>query len=424
MESRSYDKLFNKDFTIVVAGQIISLFGNSIICYALPLYLLNKSHSPALYGAVTACALIPMLIFAPIGGIVADRVNKKNILVALDFGMAGLMAVYDVLIGKVDLVTSMILVLMILYGIQGAYRPAVQASIPVLQKDENLNSANAVINMVNNLAGMIGPVIGGVIYAAFGIFPILDVSIACFFAAAVMEIFIHIPFVKRDRTIGVFAMAKEDLAEGVHFIVKVNPSVGQIGLVCGGINMVLSAFIGVGLPVIFTEYLDFKQSTGNMLLGYADGVMALGGLVGGLTAGIIGKKLHVEKSHWFIFFSTLMLLPMAAAVKYDANPWISYFAIVIPCFFMTIFASLYNVEMMSYYQRSTPAELLGKVMAFLTCLSMCASPIGQAIYGVLFQAFSDKIYLIILGAMFISMLLSYFSKRAIGRIGKTEKIPQ
>ena len=56
--------------------------------------------------------------------------------------------------------------------------------------------------------------------------------------------------------------------------------------------------------------------------------------------------------------------------------------------------------------------------------NMCASPIGQAIYGVLFQAFSDKIYMIILGAMVICLLLSYFSKRAIGRIGKTEKIPQ
>ena len=78
-------KLFSKDFTLVVLGQIISLFGNAAIRFALPLYLLNQTGSPALYGTVTACALIPAILLAPIGGIVADRVNKRNIMVILDF---------------------------------------------------------------------------------------------------------------------------------------------------------------------------------------------------------------------------------------------------------------------------------------------------------------------------------------------------
>ena len=78
-------KLFSKDFTLVVIGQIISLFGNAALRFALPLYLLNKTGSSALYGAVTACAFLPMVLLSPVGGIVADRVNKRNIMVALDF---------------------------------------------------------------------------------------------------------------------------------------------------------------------------------------------------------------------------------------------------------------------------------------------------------------------------------------------------
>ena len=73
-------KLFKKDFTLVVIGQIISLFGNAAIRFALPLYLLNQTGSSALYGTVTACAFIPAILLSPIGGVIADRINKRNIM--------------------------------------------------------------------------------------------------------------------------------------------------------------------------------------------------------------------------------------------------------------------------------------------------------------------------------------------------------
>ena len=68
---RMDQKLFSKDFTLVVIGQIISLFGNATIRFALPLYLLNLTGSSALYGTVTACAFLPAILLSPIGGIVA-----------------------------------------------------------------------------------------------------------------------------------------------------------------------------------------------------------------------------------------------------------------------------------------------------------------------------------------------------------------
>ncbi len=66
MESQmgaNMNKLFKRDFTMVVIGQIISLFGNAILRFALPLCLLRETDSASLFGAVTACAFIPMVIF-------------------------------------------------------------------------------------------------------------------------------------------------------------------------------------------------------------------------------------------------------------------------------------------------------------------------------------------------------------------------
>ena len=146
-ERRTAVKLFRRDFTLVVIGQVISLFGNAVLRFALPLYLLRVTDSSTLYGTVTACAFVPMVIFSLLGGVIADRVNKRNIMVALDFSTAGVILVFYLLHGMVPLVPLLMVVLMILYGIAGAYEPAVQASIPLLVDGEELVRGNAVINM-------------------------------------------------------------------------------------------------------------------------------------------------------------------------------------------------------------------------------------------------------------------------------------
>ena len=125
-------KLFNRDFTLVVIGQIISLFGNAILRFALPFYLLKETGSSTLFGIVTACSFAPMAVLSLAGGVLADRVNKRNIMVGLDFTTAALITGFYFSIGKVPAVPLFIVVLMLLYGISGTYQPAVQASIPLL----------------------------------------------------------------------------------------------------------------------------------------------------------------------------------------------------------------------------------------------------------------------------------------------------
>lgn len=148
--------LFQKDFTLVVIGQIISLFGNAILRFALPLYLLRETGSPSLFWRGHGVFFIPMIIFSLFGGVLADRVNKRNIMVILDFGTAAIIAVFYLIHGILPIVPIMIVCLMLLYSISGAYQPAVQASIPALLENEQIMRGNAVINMVNTLASSFG----------------------------------------------------------------------------------------------------------------------------------------------------------------------------------------------------------------------------------------------------------------------------
>ena len=84
-------KLFGRDFTLMVAGQIISLFGNAALRFALSMAVLDLTGSAALFGVISAISMVPTVLFSPFGGILAERVRKKRIMAALDFTTAGLL---------------------------------------------------------------------------------------------------------------------------------------------------------------------------------------------------------------------------------------------------------------------------------------------------------------------------------------------
>lgn len=402
---RTKTKLLNKDFTMVVIGQIISLFGNNILRYALPLYLLNITHSPILYGVVQAMAFMPMLLLSPVGGIFADRVNKRNIMVCLDFSTAFLVLIYTMCYQYLNIVVFLVIVLMLLYGIQGAYQPTVQASVPLLVESESLMAGNAVINMVSSLSGILGPALGGIILGFWGLQPILLLSIGCFTLSAVMEIFIHIPFVKRTSEKGILSIVKTDMKESYNFIRYERPEIKNVGVLLLTINMVFSALIIVGLPIVITEHLGFSQSFGNRMLGFAEGALAVGGLLGALLSGVIGKKLDIKKSGFLILLCTLTLVPMGLVLMSPVNSLVTYSVITFFCIMMMIISTILSIEMITYVQTVTPQTLTGKVMALLTCLVMCGNPIGQVIYGVLFEHLASCIYWIYFGAFAVCIIL-------------------
>lgn len=261
------EKGFSKDFIMVVIGQIISLFGNAALRFALPLYLLNQTGSSALYGTVTACAFLPSIAMSPIGGIVADRVNKRNIMVALDFLTAAVVGGLAVCLRFGNEVLLIALTLMLLYGIAGAYQPSVQAAIPVLVRQEKVMSATSIINTVSSLSSLTGPVLGGILYSMYGLVPVLILCTTCFFASAVMEIFIHIPYQKPEKHEHILRILKTDFAQGIHFAWKENRKIGEVVLIICGINLFLSAMMIVGIPYLVTEVLELA----NQLCGFAEG---------------------------------------------------------------------------------------------------------------------------------------------------------
>ncbi len=391
-------KVFSRDFKLVVIGQIISLFGNAALRFALPLYLLNQTGSAALYGTVMACAFIPAVLLSPVGGIVADRVNKRNVMVILDFFTAALILLFYLLMDGADLVVLLTATLMILYGIAGAYQPSVQASIPALADREHIMAANSVINTISSFAALVGPVLGGVLYSAYGLKSVLRVCMVCFVLSAVMEIFIHIPFQRRSMEGSILGIVKSDFAQSVRFIQRDRPVIGKAVLAVSGINLFLSAMITVALPYLVTEVLSLEAAQANRLYGFAQGALAAGGLTGGICAGIFAKKLSVQKAGNLIIMSAAVLFPVAGALLLFSSGMAVYVILTVCCFAVMICCTMFTVQMMAFFQTVTPPDLLGKVMAVIMTIAMCAQPVGNAMYGALFELCKGYEYAVILFA--------------------------
>lgn len=397
--------LFRRDFTLVVIGQIISLFGNAILRFALPLYLLRQTGSAALFGAVGAAAFIPAVLCSPIGGVLADRVNKRNIMAVLDFSTAGLILLFSLLLGRMPLVPLMVACLMLLYGIAGTYQPAVQASLPLLAEPEQLTSANAVIHMVNTLSGLLGPVIGGVLFGAFGLRPILWVGIGCFFLSAVMELFIHIPHHPQTSAGSGLSVVRRDLGESWRFIRRERPVFLSVMLVLALFNLVLSAALIVGIPVAVVQVLGMSDSR----LGLTQGAMGLGGLFGGVLTAFLGERLRLRRGGAVLLAAGLTAAVMGLALLPGVPPSQGWLAVTAMSFAVMVLSTMLVVVLSAAVQRQTPPDLLGKVMAFIMAVSNCASPLGQAFYGALFDG--CPAWAILLGAAAAAAVTALYSRR-------------
>ena len=396
--------LFRRDFTLVVTGQVISLFGSAILRFALPLYLLRQSGSPALFGAVGAAAFVPAVLCAPLGGVVADRVNKRNIMVILDFSTAGLVLAFTLLLDRAPLVPLMAACLMLLYGIAGAYQPAVQASIPLLASADQLTRANAVINMVGTLSGLLGPVVGGVLFGAFGLRPILWVGVAYFFLSAVMELFIRIPHRPRAAAGNVLSTVRQDLKESWRFVRRERPVFLSVMLVLALFNLVLSAALVVGIPVTVVQVLNMSDS----LLGITQGAMGLGGLFGGILTACLGARLSLRRGNLVLLAASLTAAVMGLALLPGVPPALGWWAVTAMSFAIMVLSTMLVVVLSAAVQGQTPPELLGKVMAFIMAVSNCASPLGQAIYGALFEG--CPAWAVLLGAAAAASVTAVCSK--------------
>lgn len=397
----------NLNFRLMVTGQIISILGSALLRFALSLYVLDVTGRADIYAALYAFSNIPLLI-SPVGGAIADRFNRRNLMVLFDFTSGTIIFLYylSLCLGGTSIpLTGAVLIL--LSVISSMYGPAVTASIPLLVSEERLEGANGLVNGVQALSGVAAPLIGGMFYGIFGVKALVFISGTAFFCSAVLELFIRIPFRKREFTMPVIPTIAADLKEGFAYVAG-KPLILRSMILASLLNLILTPFFVVGGPVI----LRAAMKSTDAMYGIGMGTINLATILGALSVGFAAKRMHMENLYRLLAAIALLFLPMALSVT---PGWISrgfypsylmFLACAVP---IAMIMTIISIFVITKVQKETPNENLGKVMAIITAVSQCAAPLGQLVCGFIFQSFPARLYL---PALFICIAMAVISLAA------------
>jgi MFS family permease len=207
-----------RSFRLLWLGQTISNLGNNVFSLALAWQVLLMTHSATAMGLILMARLVPNLAFVLIGGVAADRLPRRSIVLWSD-GLRGLVLLSVTVLGVAGLLQLWLLVVeSLIFGIvEGFFNPALMSLPPELVAKEKLPSANALTALSLNLAGLAGPVLGALLIALAGLFSAFALDAVSFFIS--MLLLFPVPIVERHRRseqelLGSSALALREDAEG------------------------------------------------------------------------------------------------------------------------------------------------------------------------------------------------------------------
>ena len=386
------EKLFTRNFTLLILGQLISLFGNFILKLALSMYVLEVTGSAAIFAGILSAATIPTILLSPLGGILADRADRRNIMVALD-ALTGVTVLGAALVLSGSNAIAVISTLLILLSILGAFEtPVVQARIPTMLQGDNITKGNAVVNQVASLSYLIAPVLGGVLYAMFGLKPVMYASVVCFFVTALFECFIKLSYQRVQNKGGVLRIVKQDFLSSMQYISKEQTSISKMLLLTAISRFFVMGITIVGLPFLVRTVLGFNAK----YYGAAESALAVATILGSIAAGILAEKLKIHKLSVLLASMGIFIIPAGIVFLLPVNAIIKYGVTVVSFCGMQAVISIFSIFAVSLIQQRTPNHLIGKVMAYTSTVTLCVQPIGQIVYGFLFDRFHNAVYFVLI----------------------------
>lgn len=410
-------KLFSKNFTLLVLGQVSSLFGNYILRLALSMYVLETTGSAAVFAGILSVATVPTILLSPLGGILADRADKRNIMVALD-SLTGISVLCAAVFLTGTNAITVISILLVALSVLGAFEtPTVQACIPGMLTGDNIIKGNAVVNQVASVSYLTAPLLGGIIYAAVGLKTVMYASVICFFITALFECFIKLHYKPREFQGNILSMVKRDFSGSIRFIAREKPDIMKMLLLAAISRFFCLGVVLVGLPYMVRTILGLDAK----YYGGAESAMAVAAILGSIAAGLLTGKMKYGRLSFVLAAIGLCIIPAGAVFLLPSGGGIKYAVIVASFCGMQAAISIFSVFAVSMIQQNTPDDMIGKVMAYTSAITLCAQPVGQMVYGFLFDGFRGAVYLVLVPTGIVVCIIGLFSRGFLEVFGKQKE---
>jgi MFS family permease len=400
-----------KNTILFLLGKLVSLFGTRIYGFAMGLYILKITGSALNFSISILLSTIPALIFGPIGGVIADRVDRKKMVLLTDFFSGIIMLVAFLLSQVFGLQIWIIYMSTVLLSILNTlFTTAFDSALPNLVDDSSLSKVNSYNQAMNSLTGILGPIVGGIVYALVPPTMFIIFNGVSFILSTFSEYFIDF-YWKVEKSVEKIAVKEVDflanIKEGFAYI-KTRKLIMSIMSVAVFINFLFTAII-VAIPHILVVQLNMSDE----IYGIIEAVFAIGSLFASIIfANKLGELKPLRMGAFIICLGIINILfgvPLMVTRLLEINNFVAIFYGVL-FFIMGCILVLINIPMAVYMQKTTDDEYRGRVMGLSGTLAMAISPLGFLLHGFLLDLIPTYIIMIYAGVG-IFLIAIYMMKK-------------
>ncbi len=360
--------------TFIWAGQAASMVTSYAAGYAMVWYVTETTGSALMLAAMTICAMLPIGLVSPLGGVLADRVNRKAIMIGADLGIGVVSLVFAFVIMGGGLSLWLIALIAVVRAVGQAFHgPAMMAAMPLLVPERHLLRVNTLDQALASIACFGAPAFAILLYTTLGFSAVmfLDFAGACIAVAGLA--FAKIPTVRDEKA------AHENVLANLRDGVRAVGANRGLALLMGGVAF--GMFVFGPLSAVF-PLMTFEHFGGD---GYAasltEASFGVGMLVG---SGVLMAMQKASRLAHLIALAAIVVGASTAAC--GLLPPTMFWAFVALVAVMAMACAWFNGPMMTLIQRHVPEEKLGRAIGLFTAVTGVAAPVGVAAGGALAEA--------------------------------------
>lgn len=391
---------YNKNKIIkFLSAQTISLFGSSIVQYAIIWHITLTTSSGIMMTFSTICGFAPQIIISLFAGVWIDRYNRKKMIMIADIMIATATAILLVLflLGQKSVILLFIVLLIRSAG-TGIQTPAVNAIIPQIVPSERLMKINGINSTINSLMMFLSPAVSGAILSVTSIEVTLLIDVITAIIGVGILTTIKIPNIAVKNKGKINNSHIEEIKEGFAYL-KSNPFIKRLLLFMIVVAVLIS-------PSAFLTPLMVSRAFGAEVwrLTASEMVFSAGAMLGGIliaTWGGFKNRIHTTLLAGF-FYGALMICMGVSQTFFIYLVFNLLIGITMPC---------YNAPITVHVQQQVQPDMHGRVFSLIQVATSCSLPLGMMIFGPLADTFRVEHLLIVAGAVVVGIVALAWSSK-------------
>jgi DHA3 family macrolide efflux protein-like MFS transporter len=356
---------WKRDTTLFLSGQTASLFGSMLVQYAIMWYLTLETKSGVVLMLSAVFGMLPQAIVSIFGGVWADRLNRKWLIVAADASIAVTTLVLAVLMlfGYTEL-WLIFLTLAIRSTGAGIQQPAAAALIPQLVPTQHLLRVNGIYQSIMSAMMLIAPAAAAAVYATSSIVSIFFIDVVTAAIGIGFLLAIAVPTIRTSIETGYFA----DLVKGVKY--TFTHTFVRWLLLLFGVVFILTVAPSMLTPLMVVR--NFGEEI--WLLTVNELAFSIGMLLGGVLIATWGG---LKNKVVMIIASSVLFGALTLALGLSTNVWV-FFAFM---FLVGLAVPFFSTPSTTLLQERVEPEFQGRVFGFVGVVMATAMPIGMVLFG-------------------------------------------